>query len=112
MRGTIDSRLLTSTLLASTTLFAQTAPPGRIKRETSQVIATPYNALRSPEVNADRTVTLRFRAPEATAVDLVGEITLGHRAITGLCGGQALTIGLTHPDLFHYVLGYSAAASG
>jgi enterochelin esterase family protein len=26
-------------------------------------------------------------------------------------GGQALTIGLAHQDLFHYVLGYSAAIS-
>jgi enterochelin esterase family protein len=37
-----------------------------------------------------------------------------HRAIAGLSmgGGQALTIGLTHQDLFHYILGYSAAVSG
>ncbi len=36
-----------------------------------------------------------------------------HRAIAGLSmgGGQALAIGLAHPDLFHYVLGYSAAIS-
>jgi enterochelin esterase family protein len=34
-----------------------------------------------------------------------------HRAIAGLSmgGGQSLTIGLMHPELFHYVLGYSAA---
>lgn len=37
-----------------------------------------------------------------------------HRAIAGLSmgGGQALMIGLAHPDLFHYVLGYSAAVGG
>jgi enterochelin esterase family protein len=37
-----------------------------------------------------------------------------HRAIAGLSmgGGQSLTIGLNHPDLFHYVLGYSAAIGG
>jgi enterochelin esterase-like enzyme len=37
-----------------------------------------------------------------------------HRAIAGLSmgGGQALSIGLTHPDLFHYVLGFSAAVGG
>jgi enterochelin esterase family protein len=36
-----------------------------------------------------------------------------HRAIAGLSmgGGQALAIGLAHQDLFHYVLGYSAAIS-
>ena len=27
-------------------------------------------------------------------------------------GGQALSIGLTHPELFHYVLGFSAAIGG
>jgi enterochelin esterase-like enzyme len=40
-------------------------------------MATPTNALRSPEVNADRTVTFRFRAPEATLVQLTGEIMQG-----------------------------------
>jgi enterochelin esterase family protein len=36
------------------------------------------------------------------------------RAIAGLSmgGGQSLSIGLTHLDLFHYVLGYSAAIGG
>ncbi len=36
-----------------------------------------------------------------------------HRAIAGLSmgGGQALAIGLAHPGVFHYVLGYSAAIS-
>jgi enterochelin esterase-like enzyme len=37
-----------------------------------------------------------------------------HRAIAGLSmgGGQALSIGIAHPDLFHFVLGYSAAVGG
>ncbi len=37
-----------------------------------------------------------------------------HRAIAGLSmgGGQALSIGLAHPDRFAYVLGYSAAVGG
>jgi enterochelin esterase family protein len=37
-----------------------------------------------------------------------------HRAIAGLSmgGGQALSIGLAHPELFHYVLGFSAAIGG
>jgi enterochelin esterase family protein len=37
-----------------------------------------------------------------------------HRAIAGLSmgGGQALSIGLSHPDVFHYVLGFSAAVGG
>jgi len=35
---------------------------------------TPYTALLSPEVHADRTVTLRLRAPNATQVEVAGEI--------------------------------------
>ncbi len=37
-----------------------------------------------------------------------------HRAIAGLSmgGGQSLSIGLTHLDQFHYVLGFSAAIGG
>jgi enterochelin esterase family protein len=37
-----------------------------------------------------------------------------NRAIAGLSmgGGQALIIGLSHPELFHYVLGFSAAVGG
>ncbi len=37
-----------------------------------------------------------------------------HRAIAGLSmgGGQALSIGLAHTELFHYVLGFSAAVGG
>jgi enterochelin esterase-like enzyme len=37
-----------------------------------------------------------------------------HRAIAGLSmgGGQALRIGLANPDVFHWVLGFSAAVGG
>ena len=37
-----------------------------------------------------------------------------HRAIAGLSmgGGQALRIGLENPDVFHWVLGFSAAIGG
>jgi enterochelin esterase family protein len=37
-----------------------------------------------------------------------------HRAIAGLSmgGGQSLAIGFDHPDLFHWILGYSAAVGG
>jgi len=37
----------------------------------------PTDALVSPDVHPDRTVTFRFSAPEATAVSLVGEINRG-----------------------------------
>lgn len=102
MRGAIDSRMLTGMLVASAALFAQTgARPGA----TNRVIATPYNALRSPEVNPDRTVTLRFHAPEATTVDLVGEITLGkgpQRMAKGEDGVWTITVGPLPPEIWSY----------
>ena len=65
--------------LSAVILCAQTPPPGGAipGRGGRGGMATPANALRSPEVNADRTVTFRFRAPEATQVQLVGEIMQG-----------------------------------
>lgn len=40
-------------------------------------MSTPVTALRSPEVNPDRTVTLRFRAPQAAPlVRIPGETTM------------------------------------
>ena len=53
-------------------------------------------AVRSPEVNADHTVTFRFRAPQATAVDLVGEVLQGkgpQRMTKGSDGVWTITIG-------------------
>ncbi len=106
MCGNIQSRLLTAVLFAATTHFAQTgARRGGSNRDANRVIATPYNALHSPEVNADRTVTLRFRAPGATAVDLVGEINLGkgpQRMIKGEDGVWTVTVGPLPPEIWSY----------
>jgi enterochelin esterase-like enzyme len=68
-------------------------------------MATPANALRSPEVNADRTVTLRFRAPDATKVELVGEILQGQgpRAMTkDESGIWTTTVGPLPPEIWIY----------
>ncbi len=88
------------------TVFAQTAQrhdePNSGRKP---AIATPYNALRSPEVNADRTVTLRFRAPEATGVQLVGEITTGKgpQAMSkDREGTWSITIGPLSPEIWSY----------
>jgi enterochelin esterase family protein len=68
-------------------------------------MATPANALRSPEVHPDRTVTLRFRAPEATSVQLVGEILQGQgpRPMTkGEDGVWTITVGPLPPEIWIY----------
>ncbi len=86
---------LSGLLLLPAALFAQ---GGRVP-------ATPYNALVSPEVHADRTVTLRFQAPQATAVDLVGEINLGKGAqpmTKGPDGIWSITAGPLPPEIWIY----------
>ena len=68
-------------------------------------MATPTNALRSPEVNADRTVTFRFRAPDATLVQLTGEIMQGKgsRPMTKDENGiWSTTLGPLSPEIWTY----------
>jgi len=67
--------------------------------------ATPVTALVSPEVHPDRTVTFRFRAPQATQVQLVGEILQGKgpQAMTkDEAGLWTLTIGPVPPEIWIY----------
>lgn len=67
--------------------------------------ATPVTALVSPEVHADRTVTFRFRAPEATHVQLVGEVTQGRVPLPMMkdeSGLWTLTIGPIPPEIWSY----------
>ena len=67
--------------------------------------ATPVTALVSPEVHPDRTVTFRFRAPQATQVQLVGEILQGKgpQAMTkDEAGLWSITIGPVPPEIWIY----------
>ena len=65
----------------------------------------PPPAVRSPELHPDRTVTFRLRAPEATAVELVGEILLGkgpQPMTKGSDGVWSVTIGPLPPEIWIY----------
>jgi len=67
--------------------------------------ATPVTALVSPEVHLDRTVTFRFRALQATEVQLVGEILQGKgpQAMTkDEAGLWTITIGPVPPEIWIY----------
>ena len=68
----------------------------------------------SYEVQPDRTVLFRLRAPDATSVKHRVSAKADDRAIAGLSmgGGQALRTGLAHLDTFHYIGAFSAAARG
>lgn len=60
-------------------------------------------ALVSPEVRADRTVTFRFRAPDAKEVTLVGELDGRTYPMTkGDDGVWTVTVGPWAPDVYNY----------
>jgi enterochelin esterase-like enzyme len=65
----------------------------------------PPPAVRSPEVHPDRTITFRLRAPQATAVELVGEVLRGKGPQEMTKGGDgvwSLTIGPLPPEIWIY----------
>jgi enterochelin esterase family protein len=62
-------------------------------------------AVRSPEVHPDRTVTFRLRAPQATAVEVVGEVVQGkgpQPMTKGSDGVWTLTVGPLSPEIWIY----------
>jgi enterochelin esterase-like enzyme len=60
-------------------------------------------AIVSPQVNADRTMTLRFRAPNAKDVSVIGEIDgKPHPMTKGEDGVWTATIGPLAPDVYNY----------
>jgi enterochelin esterase family protein len=66
---------------------------------------TPYTALLSPEIHPDRTVTLRFRAPNALQVEVAGEIMQGKAPIAmskGEDGVWIATLGPLPPEIWVY----------
>lgn len=93
-------------LTIAATLAAQTPPAGASRGGRGRGgMATPVTALRSPEVHPDRTVTFRFRAPDATKVELVGEIMQGQgaRPMTKDDNGiWSVTIGPLPPEIWIY----------
>ncbi len=84
---------------------AAAQPPGRGGGRGRGAARTPVTALRSPEVHADRTVTLRFSAPAAAQVDVVGEITRGAGALAMTRSDDGVwtaTLGPLPPEIWSY----------
>jgi enterochelin esterase family protein len=68
-------------------------------------MSTPVTALVSPEVHADGRVTLRLHAPDANAVQLVGEITRGKGPLPMTrdeSGLWTITVGPLEPEIWSY----------
>lgn len=59
--------------------------------------------VRSPEVGADRSVTFRVRAPQASEVTLTGEFMRGSKALQKSDGGVwSVTVGPLEPEIYYY----------
>jgi enterochelin esterase family protein len=82
-------------LVVATCAFAVTA--------SAAAYAQPGRASTSPEVGADRRVTLRFRAPNAKSVVAAGELDgKPHPLTLGDDGVWSVTIGPLAPDIYTY----------
>lgn len=87
--------MLALSLAMATTALAQPAGGGRGRGGAPPVV--------SPEVHADRTVTLRYRAPNATQVTASGELDgQPHPLVKGDDGVWSVTVGPLAPDIYTY----------
>jgi len=98
------SGFLTVAALSAAIVFAQApagAPRGGSGRGGGGGGRGP--ALVSPQVNADKTITLRFRAPNAKDVVAIGEIDgKDHPMTKDDAGVWSVTIGPLAPDIYNY----------
>ncbi len=103
-------KLALCVVVVPATLMAQTPPAGQGAGRAAGgrgrgPMGSPATALRSPEVNPDRTVTFRFRAPQAEKVELVGEI-VGLNTPKAMNKGEdgvwTVTIGPLAPEIYVY----------
>ena len=66
----------------------------------------------SPEINADRTLTLRLRAPDAKQVIAAGELDgKPHPMTKGADGIWSVTIGPLAPDIYTYAFNVDGVAA-
>jgi enterochelin esterase family protein len=77
MAAAFDLTLFATDSAPSAGVAQPGVPPPAARPAGPRRSSTPVTALASPEVHGDRRVTFRFRAPEATTVQLTGEITQG-----------------------------------
>src|SRR5438876_9210998 len=81
--------------------WAQAPPAARGGRGAGRGPAAP--ALPSYDVHADRTVTFRLRAPDATTVTVSGDFADGPQTMTkGADGTWTATVGPLRPAIYNY----------
>ena len=100
--------LAVTMILFASALNAQTPGPKAVTPAQSTTAAPRFvfpPTPRSPEVHPDRTVTFRLRAPQAMAVELVGEVLQGKSPqpmIKDDEGVWSVTIGPLSPEIWIY----------
>ncbi len=97
--------LITTVTLFASTLVAQTmpGPPAQSKAKAPAGLFGP--PLRSPEVHPDRNVTFRLYAPQASSIELVGEVLQGRPPKPMTKDGDGvwnITIGPLPPEIWIY----------
>lgn len=106
MASAFDLTLFASDQPSSVGASAQPGPSSPAARPAGlRRSSTPVTALVSPDVHADRRVTLRFRAPEATMVQVTGEITQGKGPQPMTKDAEGLwtaTLGPLPPEIWGY----------
>jgi hypothetical protein len=96
--------LFASTLEAQSTPTPQAGTPAKSTATAVSRGPLPF-ALQSPEVHPDRTVIFRLRAPQATAVEPVGEVMQGKTSqpmTKDSEGVWSITIGPLPPEIWIY----------
>ena len=94
MRRRFDTPKAHLTLVIAATILATTA---------SQLSAQRAQPVTSPEVHADGTFTLRFRAPDAEEVTVIGELDgQTHPMTKDENGVWSVTLGPWAPDVYNY----------
>ena len=89
------------TIAMSSLMVAQAPPPAARGGRGGRGPAAP--AAPSYEVRADRTVTFRLRAPDATIVSVSGDFADGPQAMTkGTDGTWTVNVGPLRPALYNY----------
>lgn len=109
MGSKIALTIAVSLTLSFSTLIARAKPGQKPETPATAAAETPRGplapALRSPEVHPDRRVTFRLRAPQAAAVELVGEVLQGKPPQPMAKDGEgvwSVTIGPLPPEIWIY----------
>ena len=96
---------LMALVLVCLTASAQTPPPPGAQPPGGGRGGPQGPPVVSPEVNRDRTITVRVYAPKATEIRITGEILNGAQPVTmtkGEDGIWSATLGPLPPDIYTY----------